>query len=276
MSISVLILTLNEERNIEACLDSISWCDDVVALDSFSADRTATLASARGARVIQREFDNYAAHRNYGLNEIQYKNKWVLMLDADERVTTALADEMRAAVRDSSAQVGLFLVRRRDHLFGRWIRRSSGYPTWFGRLARVGHVRVERPINEEYHTEGAVLSLQNHLDHFPFNKGFSEWFRKHDRYSTMEAELRLGSRGQRPPARDLLNKDPLRRRKAQKAWAYQLPARPVFMFLGLYVIRGGFLEGRAGLTFCLLRAWYELMIDLKVRELLRREQGLPI
>jgi len=276
MSISVLILTLDEERNIEACLDSVSWCDDVAVLDSFSADGTKAIAEARGARVVQRAFDNYAAQRNFGLGSIDYRHDWVLMLDADERVTPELRAEMQEAVADRGAGAAMFLIRRRDHLFGRWIRRSSGYPTWFGRLVRPGRVRVERPINEEYHTEGAVLKLQHHLDHFPFNKGFSEWIGKHDRYSTMEAEVKLRQRGQREPFRGLFSADPLRRRKALKSLAHTMPGRPVLMFLGLYVVRGGFLEGRAGLTFCLLRAWYEFMIDVKYRELLRREKGLPV
>ena len=276
MAISVLILTLNEEGNIGACLESVAWCDDVVVLDSYSVDKTRAIAEARAARVVPRAFDNYAAQRNFGLNEIQYRNDWVLMLDADERVTPELKHEMHKAVADQGASTAMFIMRRRDHLFGRWIRRSSGYPTWFGRLARVGCVRVERPINEEYHSDGAVLRLQQHLDHFPFNKGFSERIRKHERYSTMEAQLRTQQRGRREPISALFSADPLRRRKAQKALVYALPGRPALIFLGLYLARGGILEGRAGLTFCLLRAWYEFMIDLKFRELRRRALGLPV
>src|SRR5882672_1490883 len=189
MPISVLILTLNEEGNIGECLESVSWCDDVVVLDSLSVDRTRAIAEARGARVLQRQFDDYAAQRNFGLTSVDYRHDWVLMLDADERVTPELSDEMQKTVANQGAGVAMFIMRRRDHLFGRWIRRSSGYPTWFGRLARVGRVRVERSVNEEYHTDGAVLRLRHHLDHFPFNRGFSEWIRKHNRYSTMEAGL---------------------------------------------------------------------------------------
>lgn len=276
MSISVLILTLNEERNIERCLDSLSWCDDVVVLDSFSTDRTTAIAIARGARVVQREFDNYAAQRNFGLTEIKYQNEWVLMLDADERVTPELQSEMLAAVRTAPADVGLFMMRRRDYLFGRWIRRSGGYPTWTARLARLGRVKVERPINEEYHTDGSVLRLEHHRDHFPFNKGFSEWILRHDRYSTMEARLKVERRGSRVSWRGVLARDPLRRRQSAKAVLYALPGRPLIVFFGLYLLRGGILEGRAGLTYCLLRAWYEFMIDVKYRELVRRERGLPV
>jgi hypothetical protein len=167
-------------------------------------------------------------------------------------------------------------MRRHDHLYGRWIRRSSGYPTWFGRLVKVGHAWVERPINEEYHTSGKTFQLRGHLDHYPFNKGFAEWIAKHNRYSTSEAALKFSQQGNRPHWSDLLSRDPLRRRRTLKCLLYGLPGRPLAMFIGLYVVRGGFLEGRAGLTFSLLRAWYEFIIDCKVRELQRRGRGLPV
>jgi len=198
------------------------------------------------------------------------------MVDADERVPPDLRDEIFEAVVRAPGDVSLFMLRRKDHLFGRWIRRSSGYPTWFGRLARVGHVRVARPINEEYQTDGTVAFLRGHLDHVPFKKGFSAWLRKHDRYSTMEAQLRFQNRGQLTYVRGLLGRDPVARRRALKAIAYSLPGRPVATFVALYFMRGGLVEGRAGLTFTLLRAYYEFMIDCKYRELIRRSQGHPL
>lgn len=272
MSISTLILTLNEEVNIGACLDSLSWCDEVVVLDCGSTDQTVELASRRGARVVTRPFDDYASQRNFGLCAIEYRNPWVLMLDADERVPADLALEMRQSVAKAPDEVALFRMRRRDWLLGRWIRRSSGYPTWFGRLARRGQVNVQRPINEEYHTTGRIESLSGHLDHYPFNKGFAEWVAKHNRYSTMEAQL-FEERRSLPSANSILDRDPVLRRKALKERIYRLPGRPVLMFLALYLVRGGIFEGQAGLTFCLLRAWYEFMIDAKRRELRRRAAG---
>ena len=276
MSISVLILTLDEEVNLGACLDSVAWSDDVVVLDSFSRDATPEIARTRGIRLFQRRFDNYAGQRNYGLRNIPYRHEWLLMLDADERVPLDMREEMLGAVSDASAAAAMFRMRRRDHLFGRWIRRSSGYPTWFGRLVRVGRVWVERPYNEEVHVEGEAGNLTGHLDHFPFNKGFAAWIAKHDRYSTMEAALRAGNPEYDIVWRDLFAADPLRRRQAQKAWLYSMPARPLVVFAGLYFIKGGMLEGRAGLTFSLLRAWYEYFIDCKALELRRRAAGLPV
>ena len=276
MSISVLILTLDEEVNLGGCLDSVAWSDDVVVLDSFSRDTTLEIARARGARVFQRRFDNYAGQRNFGLGEISYRHRWVLMLDADERVPADLREEMMRAVRDTSEAVAMFRMRRKDYLFGRWIRRSSGYPTWFGRLLRIGRVRVERPYNEEFHAQGQTANLAAHLDHYPFNKGFAAWIAKHDRYSTMEAALRAGNPDYAIVWGNLFAADPLRRRQAQKAWLYSMPARPLVVFAGLYFIKGGMLEGRAGLTFSLLRACYEYFIDCKALELRRRAAGLPV
>jgi glycosyltransferase involved in cell wall biosynthesis len=247
----------------------------VVVLDSGSTDQTVELAIRRGARVVTRPFDNYASQRNFGHSGIEYRNEWILMLDADERVPADLAREMRQAVSGAAEEVALFQMRRRDWLLGRWIRRSSGYPTWFGRLARRGRVRVERPINEEYHADGAVRSLAGHLDHYPFNKGFAEWIAKHNRYSTLEAQL-CEQRTAQPPTGSVFARDPVLRRKVIKDRVYRMPGRPLLMFLALYLLRGGILEGRAGLTFCLLRAWYEFMIDLKRRELRRRAARLPL
>jgi glycosyltransferase involved in cell wall biosynthesis len=275
MTIAVVILTYNEEVNLAGCLESVRWCDDVVVLDSFSGDGTVAIAQRYGARVVQRVFDDYARQRNHALQAIPFRHPWVLMLDADERVPVDLQREMQAAVAAAPADVALFRMRRKDHLFGRWIRGSSGYPTWFGRLMRLGSVRVQRAINEEYLTDGEVRELDEHLHHFPFNKGFASWIEKHDRYSTMEAELRLAG-GSPARAGDLFSGDATVRRRALKSTLYRMPGRPLLVFVALYFFRGGLIEGRAGLTFSLLRAWYEYMIDCKYLELRRRSRGLPI
>jgi hypothetical protein len=276
MSVSVLILTLDEEINLPGCLASVDWCDDVVVLDSHSGDATVAIAQRHGARVVQRRFDDYAAQRNHALREVSWRHPWVLMLDADERVTPALRAEMEAALRAAPEGVSLYYLRRKDYLFGRWLRHSSGYPTWFGRLMRLGKVVMERPINEQCRIEGRALQLQGHLEHYPFNKGFSAWLAKHNRYSSAEAELQVQQARPQWRAAELFAADPQVRRAALKSLFYSLPGRPLLMFAALYLWRGGVLEGRAGLTFCLLRAWYEFMIGCKRRELLRRREGLPV
>ncbi|MDD2336060.1 MAG: glycosyltransferase family 2 protein [Geobacteraceae bacterium] len=274
--ISVLILTLNEELNIERCLASLDWCCDVVILDSMSSDNTRQLASAWGARVFERAFDNYASQRNFGLKEIVFKNPWVLMVDADEEVSPDLVDEMNQAVAVCSKETTLFRLRRKDHFLGKWIKHSSGYPTWFGRLVRPDMVHVEREINEEYVTDGQIGLLQNHLNHFPFNKGFASWIDKHNRYSTMEAKLMIAGGLKTPAVTDLFCSDPSNRRRAIKWIVYRMPFRPLLMFLALYIFKGGFLDGKAGLTFCLLRSFYEFMINCKVQESRLRQNNMPL
>ena len=272
MKISVSVLTYNEELNLPACLQSVDGCDDIVIYDSHSTDDTCKIAYEYGARVFQRKFDNYAAQRNAALSEVEYKYPWLLMLDADERVTPELFSELGQRVRPES-KASLFKVRRKDMFMGRWLRRSSGYPTWLGRVMRPGYVRVEREINEEYHTNGEVRYLKEHLVHYPFYRGVAYWYERHNRYSSMEARALIEESTCPLSLRDLSASDPGARRRALKQLAYRLPGRPFLVFCYLYFARMGFLDGRPGMTFCALRSVYEHMIDVKARELRRRASG---
>jgi len=274
MCVSVLILTLNEQENLSNCLDSVSWSDDVVVFDSYSTDRTIDIAREKGARVFQREFDNYASQRNAALNEVKYKYSWVLMVDADERWNKHIFDEIGATIVNNAA-ASLYHFRRRDVFMGRWLR-HTGYPTWAGRLVKLGEVTVSRSINEEYNTAGGKGYLKSHFIHYPFNKGFVHWFHRHNRYSTMEAEALIKEASYQLHPADVLSLDPLRRRKCLKRLAYRLPFRPFLVFCYLYLLRRGFLDGAAGLNYCRLRAVYEYMIDMKIKELRRRREGLTL
>ena len=270
MSISVLILTLNEELNLPACLKSVSWSDDIVVFDSFSSDRTVEIAKAAGARVVQRKFDNYAAQRNAALTEVEYKYPLVLMVDADERWPKVIYDEIREAITKSD-DVSLYHFCRKDMFMGRWLKRSTGYPTWAGRLVKVGEVSVKRDINEEYCTSGKKGYLKSHFIHYPFNKGIAFWLERHNRYSSMEADALAKEIKERWRVCDLFSSDPALRRKCLKQLAYRLPLRPFVVFCYLYFFRFGFMDGIPGLTYCRLRSMYEYMIDLKVKELRRKE-----
>jgi len=275
-AISVVILTLNEEENLPECLKSCAWSDDVVVFDSFSTDRTTSIAVNGGARLVQRQFDNYAAQRNAALTEVSFRYPWVLMVDADERVPADLVEEMSTAIANAPHDTALFRMRRKDYFLGRWLRRSSGYPSWFGRLMRLGRVHVEREVNEEFVADGNVVHLHAHLVHFPLNRGIAHWYDRHNRYSTMEAIAKLEAVRTPIPFRSLLGKDPVVRRRALKQLVYRLPMRPLIWFSYLYFVRLGFLDGRAGLVFSRMRASYEMIIDLKVLEFEQRRKGLPV
>ncbi|MGO9988381.1 MAG: glycosyltransferase family 2 protein [Steroidobacteraceae bacterium] len=274
--VSILILTLNEEINIADCIDSCVWSNDIVVFDSLSTDRTREIATAKGVRVLERAFDNYAAQRNAALTAVTYRNPWVLMVDADERVPPDLAAEIASSLAGVGPEVTMFRMRRKDYFLGRWLKRSSGYPTWFGRLVRIGRIRVERECNEEYIADGRVEHLQAHLEHLPFNRGIAYWFERHNRYSTMEAALISKIRDEPIAAAKVFSSDPIERRRTLKQIASRLPLRPLMVFLYLYVLRLGFLDGRAGFYFSSMRAAYEVFIDLKVFEMKRRARGLPV
>ena len=264
--VSILILTLNEEINLPGCFNSLKWCKDIVVLDSGSQDATQQIALANGARIVERAFDNYAAQRNFGLQEITYKNPWVLMVDADERWPEEIAKEIGHAVQNDK-DITLYHFRRKDMFMGRWLRRSSGYPTWFGRLVKPKAVRVTREINEEYHTNGKVGYLSEHFFHYPFNKGIAFWFERHNRYSSMEAVTLVQEAKGKIPWQDLFFSTPILRRKALKKIAYRLPGRPWLVFIYLYFFRLGFFDGIPGFTYARMRKMYEIMIDLKIKEL---------
>ena len=263
--ISILVLTLNEEVNLEACLKSVTFSDDVIVLDSGSNDSTCEIAAQCGAKLVLRKFDNYAAQRNYGLSQ-NFKNDWILILDADEIVSKELREEITEVITKADEKYTLYRMRRKDYFMGRWLKRSSGYPTWFGRLCRRGRVRVERDINEEYHTDGEVGILQEHLIHFPFNKGIDYWFERHNKYSSMEANRLADERINPVPWSCFLSQDPAVRRKAFKLLAYRLPFRPPLTFIYLYFLRLGILDGKPGFHFALMRTYYEYMINLKLLE----------
>jgi len=279
INVSALILTLNEEINISDCLESLAWCDDVVVLDSLSTDRTRAIADEWGARVVTRTFDNWSAHQNWAVKNIDFQHPWVLYLDADERCGSDLRDEVlrRAQPRASESA---FRLRRKDFFMGRWLKHAQLYPTWLVRLFRPERIRYERLVNPVAVVDGPTGELDAHIIHYPFSHGVSHWIARHNRYSDMEAieadKLRNTAAAPAGPAGSLWSKDPNERRRAMKDLFFRLPGRPFVKFAYYYGWRRGFLDGRAGLTYATLQAIYEYMIACKGAELERRRRGLPV
>ena len=236
-------------------------------LDSYSTDATVAIAQAAGATVTQRSFDNYAAHRNFG-STLHFKYPWLLILDADERPTPELAVELQQRAADSPADVAGYRLRRRDFLFGTWLKHAQLSP-YYIRLVRPERSRYTRAVNEVLEIDGRVGDLVHPLDHFPFAKGVAHWVHKHNGYSTLEAELIVAEAGLKNPSLRTALTDPdfHTRRLHQKALFYKLPARPLIKWLYLVVVRGALLDGSAGLTYATLASFYEYLITVKTREL---------
>jgi len=276
MSASILVLTLNEEANISACLASVSRFSDVVVLDSYSADRTVSLAQESGARVVQRKFDNWAAHQNWALEQITFKYPWVFYIDADERMTPELGDEIRAIAEDPGRSEVAFYCGRRNMFMGKWIRHAMP-PGNIMRFFKPPSIRFERLVNPTPVIDGPHGYLQGQLLHYNFSKGLTEWIEKHNKYSLMEAMQGMKERATGSlDADSVFSRDPAVQHKTLKTLSFRMPLRPRLKFVYLYIVNRGFLDGRAGLTYCVLQSVYEYMIVIKMQELQRRERGLPI
>lgn len=267
MNISVLILTLNEERNLQRCLDAVSWCDDIVVFDSFSTDETIKIAKANGVRVIQRKFDDELTHRTASL-QVGFKHPWVFNPDADEIAPADLCEEMLKVAADSSRSEVAYRMRFKNMFMGKWLKHSSLYPTWIVRLFRPEKLSFERTINLRYCVDGPEGWLQSHLLHYSFNNGIEAWFDKHNRYSHGEALETLASLDRGPVVwSKLWSRNPVERRQALKDASFRVPCRPTFRFFYMYLWSLGCLDGFEGFIFCKLMATYEFMITLKIREM---------
>ncbi len=267
-AISVLILTKNEEQDLPGCLESVAWCDDIHVYDSVSTDRTVEIAKAFGAYVTERPFDNWAAHQNWGLQNIKFKHAWVFYIDADERMTPGLVSAVQEAVTRRGTEVA-FKVRRRDYFLGRWLKHTQASP-FYMRLFRPEKIRYERLVNPVSIADGPTAHIQGFLDHFPFSKGLTHWVQRHNSYSTLEAQQIEKNRAGRKGfslIKAFAERDFHERRFHQKELFYRIPARPLVKFALLYFVRLGFLDGTAGFRYSVLQSFYEYLIVLKSEEL---------
>jgi len=271
--ISVVILTHNEETNIGRCLDSVSWSDDILVVDSFSEDRTIEISKRQGARVIQRAFEDFSSQRNFASEEGNLKYEWVLHLDADEIVTPELrADLSEAAFGEKDA----YRVSSKLIFCGKFLRHAGLFPWYQVRFGRKQTLRFKQVGHGQRETlePGRIGTLKSSLLHFNFSKGLSDWIERHNRYSTAEAQQNVyGYTDDDVPILDLLSTETHRRRRAAKKIFRRLPCRATIRFIYMYLLRGGILDGKAGLTYCRLLAWYEWLIVLKEREIRAQARG---
>jgi glycosyltransferase involved in cell wall biosynthesis len=275
-TISILILTKNEQQDLPGCLESVAWSDDIHVFDSGSTDSTLDIAKQYGATVTVRNYGDTklafggdeGAHRTWGLRNIRFRHPWVFVIDADERMTPDLVVAVERAVSQTDGNMA-FSVQRRDFFLDTWLKhvQTSAY---YVRLFRPEKVHYERLINCKQVVDGPVASIGGYLDHYPFSKGMNQWLDRHNSYSRFEAEQIIVNRnkgGSFSLEKAFTAKDFHERRYHQKELFYRLPLRPMIKFLLLYIGKRGFLDGKAGLTYAMLQSIYEYFIVLKTREL---------
>ena len=242
--LSVVVVTFNEEDRIRACLESAAWADELIVVDAESHDKTAAIARELTDQVFVRRWPGFAAQKNFAL--AQARGAWILSLDADEVVSPPLREEIAAIVERGGAHTG-YAIPRRNVFWGRWIRHGGLYPDWQLRLFARGRGRfAERSVHESVTVEGSVGRLTGHLEHRSY-RDVADFLARADRYSTLAAEEWLAA-GR--PSRPLID----------------LTVRPVGRFLGMYLARGGFLDGWRGFLLAVLYGYYVLMRSAKVWE----------
>ena len=268
--ISVLILTKNEQQDIIGCLNSVSWCNDIHVLDSYSEDKTVELATEFGANVTQRRFDNWSSHQNWGLKNIPFKYQWVLYIDADERVSDSLLSALKQFKPEMADDVVAYEMRRRDFAWnGKWLKHSQISP-YYIRLFRPEKMRYERLVNSISIPDGKTMRIAGFLDHYPFGKGFKYWINRHLGYADLEAEMRLSdikATTHFSLKKAFWGRDFSERRYHQKGIFYKVPFRPLVKWLYMVIWRKAFMDGATGVTYATLQSIYEYFIVLKTREL---------
>ncbi|MEO6221317.1 MAG: glycosyltransferase family 2 protein [Ginsengibacter sp.] len=270
--ISIVILTKDEEKDLPACLQSVVWSDDVHVLDSGSADKTIKIAGDAGAHIWFNPFISFGDQRNFALDHITFKNDWILFLDADEVVTERFCKAMFVTIDKAENNVAGFYCCWKMMLEDRWLRHSDNFPKWQFRLIRKGMARFTDfgHGQKEDCVVGDIEYIKEPYLHYGFSKGWAHWIDRHNRYSNNEAAVRLNNC---PPFKNIFSRHGSIRNPALKSWLSRLPGWPFLRFFHAYIINLGFLEGNPGFIYCINMAYYEFLIQIKMREIKNAVKG---
>ena len=249
--LSVTVITKNEAGNIEDCLRSVAWAQEIVVVDQFSSDGTADMAKGLGARVYQESWKGFALQKNSAVEKAM--GDWILSLDADERITGPLKEEIEETIGRKDAFHGYF-IGRKNFFSGQWIRHGGWYPDYCLRLFKRGSGRFEeRAVHEKVLVQGPTGYLKNPMEHYTY-RSVADYLLRMERYSRLAAEEISG--------------------KGRWSRWHTLTLRPPVTFLNMYLLQRGFLDGTKGFflavsyayyTFLKYYRYYEQDFDLQTR-----------
>jgi len=263
--VTVVVLTRDEEVNVARCLDSVGWAEQAVVIDSGSSDKTVPIARSLGADVVDQPWLGFSAQRELALRLPEVRNDWIYFVDADEWVSPQLASEI--ATRLDATDCAAFAHRLRLVFLNTWIRHCGWYSgSWVVRLVDRRYAKYDgSPVGERASVDGPVGRLVNDIVDED-RKGLASWLHKHVRYAELEQRKRglpvpLRERIRRFRCRDRTETRPLARVILKDLVFPAVPGRPLALFLYMYVVRLGLLDGRAGLRFCFFHAWFQVTVD---------------
>jgi glycosyltransferase involved in cell wall biosynthesis len=250
--LSAVVITRNEEDNIEGCLASLSFVDEILVIDDYSTDNTIKLAKKYGARIIKRHLENdFAAQRNFALSKAE--GKWVLFVDADEVVTRELANEITQCVNDPVLPFSGFLIKRIDEIWGRKILHGECGTIRLLRLIRKGSGKWIRPVHETYiaaDKREKVYSLKNALMHYP-HKTLTEFIADVDRMSTIHAEAN--------------------EKEGKRSSIIKIIFWPPLKFIHNYFFKMGFRDGTQGFVIAAVMSFHSYLAWSKMYLLQKRK-----
>lgn len=242
--ITALIICKNEEKNIEECINSLLWCDEIILIDSFSEDDTVTIAKKFKCSIIQNAWNGFAEQRRFALS--QANTEWILSLDADERCTVALQNEIHTLLAGNDVPENGFEIPRKSFFLNKWIKHGGWYPNYQLRFFRKESAGVsDRLVHESYTVEGKTGRLNNDILHFTVTS-VKDYMNKINNYSDLSA---------------------LEKVNRKKIGYFDLLVSPQIAFLQQYVLKGNFLDGAEGLMVSRFHMITKLLNNMKIREL---------
>lgn len=267
--ISVIILTYNEEEDIEASFKSVyDWADEIFIVDSYSTDKTLEIAKKYTDKILQHEFEDYGKQRNWAQENIQTENEWVFHLDAGEKVTPELVDELKKVFENLTDEAG-FLLPRRAVFMGKWIKHGGHYPSYHLRVFKKNLGGCEnRLYDQAFYVTGRVKTLKGDIVD-TMASDLDRWILRHNKWSNLEALEILGLMNSNP-IKGNIKGSPIEQKRWLREQYYKIPLflGPFLYFFYRYFLKLGFLDGKEGLIFHFLQGfWYRFLVDAKVYEM---------
>jgi glycosyltransferase involved in cell wall biosynthesis len=283
-NLSVLILTYNEEKHLKRCLESLlEITDNIFIVDSYSTDSTVRIAESLGAKVYQNKWINYAKQFQWGLNNCPIQTDWIMRMDSDEYIVPELAIEINSKLGSLNIGITGIYIKRRMYFKDRWIKYGGKYPEWLLRIWKHKEGFIEERWMDEHIVlkSGKTEKFKHDIVDDNLNN-LTWWTQKHNSYATREAIDILNINYEFSQIYEvkssIFGKQEQQKRQLKKIYAkIPLFIRPFLYFTWRYFIRLGFLDGKQGLIWHFLQAfWYRFLVDAKIYEIKKRAKDLQL